>query len=111
MFSWNLHNRRSKNKVSKELLYKTYPTFDCEFYIQYNEFVNSEINNEQDAINHYWYLGRNENRRTHQVIYKTNISKISFHDLLGSVQQCYVSDGLYLFKKKFNKHFLSLIHI
>ena len=104
MFTWK-HNEKNIQSISKRHFYDLYPKFDWKFYIQYNDFVNSKINNEQGAINHYWYLGRNENRRTHQVICKTNISKTSFHDLLGSVQQCYVSDGLYLFKEKFKKHF------
>ena len=56
MFIWKRNEKNIKH-ISKLDFYDLYPNFDWKFYVQYNDFVNSNINNEQDAITHYWYLG------------------------------------------------------
>ena len=74
--NFRIHNKGKIKNISKMQFYNLYQNFDWKFYVQYNDFVNSNINNEQDAINHYWFFGRNENRRTHKVVDKIDISKV-----------------------------------
>jgi len=105
MFSWNLQKTQKVNQISKELFYKTYPTFDWKFYSEYNDLA-KQITNEDSAIQHYWYYGKNESRRICKII-TTNqqLNKLPMEQLICNVKQCYVSSGLSSFQERFMKHF------
>jgi hypothetical protein len=105
MFSWNLNNPSPKNQISKELFYKTYPTFDWKFYNQYNDLA-KQITNEDSAIQHYWYYGKNESRRICKIITKSQkLFKIPIEQLIYNIKQCHVSSGLHSFQERFMKQF------
>tara|TARA_B100000989_G_scaffold288465_1_gene259198 strand:- start:562 stop:1533 length:972 start_codon:yes stop_codon:yes gene_type:complete len=94
-----------QNQISKELFYNTYPRFDWKFYSQYNDLAN-HIHNENSAIQHYWYYGKNESRRICKII-TTNqkLNKLPIKKIIYNVKQCYVSSGLHSFQERFMKQF------
>lgn len=87
--------------------YKQYPTFDWKFYINvYDDLHKAGVTNEQKAIQHFTNYGCKEKRRTHAVIQSnTSISKIPIQQVIGHVNQCYVSDGLSTFRTRFMDFF------
>ena len=94
-----------QNQISRELFYNTYPRFDWKFYSQYNDLAN-HIHNENSAIQHYWYYGKNESRRICKII-TTNqkLNKLPIKKIIYNVKQCYVSSGLHSFQERFMKQF------
>ena len=107
MFLKIVQKTQKANQVSKELFYKTYPTFDWKFYSEYNDLAN-HIRNEDSAIKHYWYYGKNESRRICKIITANQtLNKLPIEQLLYNVKQCHVSSGLHSFQERFMKHFKS----
>ena len=94
-----------QNQISRELFYNTYPRFDWKFYSQYNDLAN-HIHNENSAIQHYWYYGKNESRRICKIITKNQtLNKLPIEQLIHNIKQCYVSSGLHSFQERFMKQF------
>ena len=87
--------------------YEQYPNFDWRFYINvYNDLRKAGVNNEHKAIQHFVYYGCKEKRRTHQIIQSNaSISKLHVKQVIGHVNQCFVSDGLSSFRKRFMDFF------
>ena len=105
MFSKVIQKTQKANQISKELFYKTYPTFDWKFYSEYNDLAN-HIRNEDSAIQHYWYYGKNESRRICKIITKSQkLIKIPIEQFMYNIKQCHVSSGLHSFQERFMKHF------
>lgn len=94
--------------INKNIFYKKFTHFDWNFYINnYRDLQVNGVNNEQTAINHYWYYGQYELRRTHEInkIQKIEINKIPAEKLLSIAQIAYISRGLIMFKDRFMKKF------
>lgn len=96
--------------TTKQIFYETYPDFNWNFYVQYNDLRN-KIRNETKAIQHYLQYGYLENRRTHNVINEQpTIIPIECSELFPHVKQGYVSNGLQSFEERFmNKLQLSIV--
>lgn len=87
--------------------YKQYPNFDWKFYINsYDDLREAGVNNEESAIQHFNTYGCKEKRRTYHVIKSnTSLSQIPIQQVVGHVNQCYVSDGLISFRRRFMNYF------
>ena len=87
--------------------FSSYPNFDWIFYIHtYEDLRKAGVNNKQKAIQHFAYYGCKEKRRTHPIIQSnTTISKLPIQQVVGHVNQCYVSDGLSTFRTRFMDFF------
>ena len=87
--------------------YEQYPNFDWKFYINvYDDLRKAGVNNEQKAIQHFINYGYKERRRTHSIIQSnTPISTLPIQQVIGHVNQCYVSDGLSSFRTRFMDFF------
>lgn len=87
--------------------YNQYPNFNWKFYINvYDDLRKAGVNNEQKAIQHFTNYGCKEKRRTHPIIQSnTPISTLPIKQVIGHVNQCYVSDGLSSFRTRFMDFF------
>jgi len=87
--------------------YEQYPYFDWKFYINvYDDLRKAGVNDEQKAIQHFSNFGYKEKRRTHPIIQSNVIiSKLPIQQVIGHVNQCYVSDGLNSFRTRFMNYF------
>jgi len=87
--------------------YEKYPNFDWKFYVNiYDDLRKAGLNNEKKAIEHFTNYGCREKRRTYQIINSnTSISKLPIQQVIGHVNQCYVSNGLQSFRERFMNYF------
>ena len=81
--------------------------FNWQFYIAYYpDLRKAGINTEEKARTHYTTHGMKENRRTHQIIQQTNhIPSIPAVNILSSINQIHVSEGISMFKKRIKDKF------
>jgi hypothetical protein len=87
--------------------YKQYPHFDWGFYINvYDDLRKAGINTEEKAIQHFTDYGCKEKRRTYPIIKSTtSVPKLPIQHVIGHIKQCYVSDGLNSFRRRFMNYF------
>jgi hypothetical protein len=89
--------------MDKMTFYKKYPKFDWVYYVEhYEDILKAGINNEENAIKHYYKYGRFQNRRTHIIICNNITEK---YDIGQLAKQCYVSNGLIHFKERLYKKY------
>jgi hypothetical protein len=77
-------------------------SFDWRFYINYYpDLRKAGINTEEKARTHYKVYGIKENRRTHQIIHKSDhIPTLPATDILSHINQIHVSKGLFMFQQR-----------
>lgn len=82
-------------------------SFDWQFYLDlYPDLKLAGINTKEKAEHHYINYGKNENRRTHQIIFSQNIlDGIPSEKILSLASQAHISKGLSFLNTRFLNFF------
>ncbi len=97
---WIKYGIKEKRLPSKKIFYNKYPNFNWRIYVNNYPDLKLLIENEVQAILHYWQLGISENREYSEILdnYESIFSK-------KRIYQVYVSESLNHFKDRLMKKY------